>query len=356
MGEFANPQSSGTEVAAIFQSSQQVVEDRLKAAIDYADGTMNTAEAFLDSLQSAAGSFGFSITRLNSLAISPISYNFNPGDLPEAPDTGLIIPPVPTATVDDDLLTPLKSKILAKIAAGGTGLDPAVEADIFNCEYERGLLALQESNERIADDWAKRGLPLPDGVLVQALTNAEIDFRNKRLDTSRDIAVKQAELAWQQTQEIIRQATGLHLSINQTLVARFQAHLEGFKTNLSALIERVKISLQAYQTQVEGYKAKAEAQAAIANVDVRAQEASINVAVQQAQLFLKQAEINIQSFAESAKLRVAAAEGGARVAAQITAGVFSGISVQAHLGAQGSAGKTYSGQEQLSESHQYTEK
>jgi hypothetical protein len=89
-------------------------------------------------------------------------------------------------------------------------------------------------------------------------------------------------------------------------------------------------------------------------VDVKVAEATINTALSQMQLFLKQAELRIHNADCRARLRTAAAEAGGRIAAALAAGALSGVSVQAHLSAAGNATKTYSGQEQLSESYNHS--
>jgi len=61
------------------------------------------------------------------------------------------------------------------------------------------------------------------------------------------------------------------------------------------------------------YRAKADAQASIAAVDVKAAEATISTAIAQMQLFLKQAELNIKNQEVMAQLRVAAADAGGKL-------------------------------------------
>ena len=109
--------------------------------------------------------------------------------------------------------------------------------------------------------------------------------------------------------------------------------------------------MKAYEASGSVYRAKAEAQASIATVDVKAAEVSINSTISQMQLFLKQAEILIERSRAIAQLKTAAAEAGGRIAAQLAAGAMAGVSVQAHLSASGNASKTYSGQEVVSESY-----
>jgi hypothetical protein len=138
---------------------------------------------------------------------------------------------------------------------------------------------------------------------------------------------------------------------NRNLIARYSADIDGYKANLQGLIEKMNAALKAYESSGVVFRAKADAQAAIANVDVKARESAIHALIAQMNLSLREAEVNIRAHHDAAQLKVAAAEGGARVAAQLAAGIFSGVSVQAHINASAGASKNYSGAEQVTESY-----
>jgi hypothetical protein len=637
MGQFVNPQNTTTDIAGIVDTARNTVTDKFTQALQYADGAMNEASAFLNALQSAAEGFGFTITSLSGLSIAPISYEFNPGEAPVPPDAHLDLPALPTTPIldvinieaipipsfdavepivvipdapgidlpnppsdipavsDPDLpekpvltlpreptflqvtipeipqpdfpvfdlvapdeslivpenviainpgsyssalLTALQNKLLNELLNGSDGLNPAVEDSIWRREEERARLALDEAKEKIASEWSKRGFDLPDGVLAANLAQADIEYANKRLDFSRDIAIKQAELVFQNGQFIIQQILGLENTLinftnavaertfqqtkalqdaslaifqaslhkynaqleaykaraavyesriraelakgefyklmvqtaqvtadvnrayadlyrlqigavealinmyrsemeaaklqteidrtrvdafktqveayvarvnaksaefnmyghrieaekakievfgeqvraygarvdavkaaasirveeararierNKELIERYRVDLEGYKTQIQAAVEALGAKIKVYEGEGQVYKAKSDAQAAIANVDAKVQEAAIMAEINQMNLFLKQAEINIKSYEMAQQLRMEAAKGGAQVAAQLAAGIFSGVSVQAHLSASAQAGKHYSGQESVSESYPHKE-
>ena len=77
----------------------------------------------------------------------------------------------------------------------GTGLGADVEDALWNRQEERDLLDLQEAKDRVTAEWAARGFGLPDGVLTMLLMDLETKHSDARLTASREIAVKQAELA-----------------------------------------------------------------------------------------------------------------------------------------------------------------
>ena len=215
---------------------------------------------------------------------------------------------------------------------------------------------VNEAKEKIAAEWSKRCFDLPDGVLVAQLTQAEIDYRNKFLDRSRDIAIKQADLAFQNTQFIKKTILEMNQILitavtdgNKTTIAQYGADLEAYKTKVQAAISTVDMAVKAYEAAGSVYRAKAEAQTSIASVDVKAAEVAINATISQMQLFLKQAEIYIERSKAMSQIRVTAAEAGGRIAAQLAAGAMAGVSVQAHISAQTGVNKSYQGQESTQE-------
>ena len=138
---------------------------------------------------------------------------------------------------------------------------------------------------------------------------------------------------------------------NRNLVARHSAEIDGYKANLQGLVEKMNAVLKVYEASGVVFRAKADSQAAIANVDVKARESAIQALIAQMNLSLREAEVNIRAHHDAAQLKVAAAEGGARVAAQLAAGIFSGVSVQAHISASAGASKSYQGSESVGESY-----
>lgn len=88
----------------------------------------------------------------------------------------------------------LRAKLFSNIDTGGTGLSPTVEAAIFARETERGSQALQDIIDKTTSQWAKMGFSLPDGLLSSEIIALNEAYLNKRLDVSRDISIKQAEL------------------------------------------------------------------------------------------------------------------------------------------------------------------
>jgi hypothetical protein len=365
MGQFANPEVTTDDVEEIMTVAENTVVARFDQVSAYADNAMKTAMEMLGELEKAAEDFDFTVPSIGGFFPAPISLNFNIGDPPVRPDINMALPQFPEAPIlaAIGLMTNIESYLQAVLTNGAPAVNPAVEMQIWQRGQERDQLARDAARANLAAEWAKRGFDLPDGILVATLTQEEVDYRNKRLDLSRDISIKQYETAFENTKFIIGSILKMEEAIiqavsegNKSLVAQYGAEVDGFKAQVTAAVETVKAFVDRYKGEGEVYKAKAQAQAAIAEVDVKMAEAMINVAIAQLQLYLKQAELKMTGAEVEAKLRVSAAEAGGRIAAALASGAFSGISVQAHLSASGSTQKNYTGSEQLSETHYFTEK
>lgn len=180
----------------------------------------------------------------------------------------------------DSLVQGLRSKLVSFITNGGTYLNPQVEADIWQRDLERIQQNLQDAIDKATAQWAKMGFDIPDGFLNSMLSPINLEYYNKLSDRSREIAVKQAELEQAGTFKVMEIATSLEnilitshhtyanrvyeaskstaevtIKIFETRIARYNALLEGFKTDLvqwKTQIEVVLAQAQVYKTQMEG--------------------------------------------------------------------------------------------------------
>lgn len=169
------------------------------------------------------------------------------------------------------LVDNLKSKLNSNITVGGTGLSPTVEANIYARDQERANLELQATRDKIANEWAKRGFNLPDGVLSSQLLAVDLDFLNKRLDVSRDIAIKQAELEQANIFKSIDSAIAIEGQLISFANSMAQRAVDVSKATADALIAVFNADVQRYTVGLEAYKA----QATVFESKVRAQLAEV---------------------------------------------------------------------------------
>ncbi|OPY77793.1 MAG: hypothetical protein A4E65_02587 [Syntrophorhabdus sp. PtaU1.Bin153] len=123
--------------------------------------------------------------------------------------------------------------------------------------------------DKVAETWAAKGFSLPDGCLAEQLTTLHTEYMNKRLDRSRDIAIKQAELEQANILKALEEAGKLEHTLMAFATDGFnrafecskavaQASIDVFKSEL----EKYNIGVQAYRTQCEAYRNIIEAEIA----------------------------------------------------------------------------------------------
>lgn len=243
---------------------------------------------------------------------------------------------VPAITINDggnayssSLLESIKTKLRNNIELGGTGLSADVEDDIWERDSERELEALDEAIDKFTDEWTKRGFSLPDGVLVENIRAMNTEYMNKRLDRSRDIAIKQEELEqanmkysleygiqvenmlldWtnkvcQRVFEHSKAVADAAIEVFKAQVLKYQAGLEAYKAD----VEVFKGKIQAEIAKAELYKAQIEG--VVAQISVYESKAKIYIAQLQGiqsmvEVYVQQVKA-MQALIESNKVRIEA--------------------------------------------------
>jgi len=227
---------------SLFETAPALVTEKFEIAQEYAQNAYRMAMEAIRSLIDIAGELELINT---NITIDEIGV-FTPGSLtaipPTKPDFSMEFPnapseptnlidvvfgqlpkfPDPPATggigagdnsYTSSLISALQSKLLADLQDGGNGIDPDIETALFQRESERAFQVHNDAKDRIASEWSKRGFSIPSGALAAMLMEEEINFTNKRLDISRDIAIKSFELAQANTHFAIQQAIGLESAL-----------------------------------------------------------------------------------------------------------------------------------------------
>jgi len=183
------------------------------------------------------------------------------------------------------LLTAIKATLLTRIA-GGTGLDPTVEAAIWSRARDRETQLALSNEAEIARTSDALGFHLPAGVLAAQLREAQQEYYDKLSTLSRDVAIKQADLEQANLKDTI--AAGMELegklidysfrleqltfesakTTAENAIASYNAQVENYKALLSgfqtyavayrAIIDGELAKVEAYKAQIEGERAKAD--------------------------------------------------------------------------------------------------
>lgn len=284
------------------------------------------------------------------------------------------------------LITALKSKLLNDLVTGSTGISADIESAIWYRENERMLLAHNEALDRISAEWSKRGFPLPSGVLTAMINEEEINYTNKRLDMSRDVAIKSFELALQNSHFVIQQSIAIETQlINfanavaqrvyevskatvESQISAFNAKVNKVDKQAQVIIEKAKAKIEynlglikIYVEKVNAYAARMNAESQRVNAVARGYEAitsvfnsevnfeakkselTLNVvraridqAVANASILIKDKEVEMKNYELVNSLKEKAEEAIGAIVAQLTAGALASIHASANIGASDS--------------------
>ncbi len=266
--------------------------------------------------------------------------------LKEIPTLTLVAPTPYTHSVGAEytstLLTTVKA-LLNTRAAGGTGLDPTVEAAIFGRGQDRETLTLQANIDEVERTSEALGWTLPADVLAGGVRKAQENYYAKLGDLSRDVTIKQADLEQANLKDTI--SYGIQLEgqlvtysyqlerlafensskVADNAISVHNAQLEKFKTTLEAyniakgvyaeIIRGQQMYVDVFRAEIAAEQAKADANKTLieqykAQIDaglsiVRIFEAKMNAAKTRMEL----EQIKVQASAERIKGFVAKING-----------------------------------------------
>lgn len=174
---------------------------------------------------------------------------------------------------DDPLIQASILRLKNNIEHGGTGLSADVESAIWDRDLERNEQALRDATDKIAVMWAKKGFSLPDGLLANSLSDIQKEYLNKRLDRSREIAVKQAELEQTNIFKSLDLAINLAFKLVDANTRYAELVFKGQEATAKFANEYVSLQIQTYQSLLEAYKATAQ----VHETMVRAQIAKVEL-------------------------------------------------------------------------------
>ncbi len=313
---------------SIFQTATQIVDEKFEDGRGYALAAFNNAYATITELRNLA----------SSLELIDSSLIFTDIEVPDAgsftttaPAVPAIVWNLPSLTNVDEIRSVVLTKLLSDIQSSSPAISPTVETAIFDRETERAVILHQATLDAIADEWSKRGFTLPNAFLLAVLSQAEIDYTNKRLDISRDIAIKNFELT----------DTNMKFAIQQG-ISFVASQIEVYKAEISAEISRIDGLIRTYLGQMQGYQTQAQVFAALADIDLKAFDSELRQELGHAELIIKNTDIAMRNYEQVNALRIECVRTIGGVNAQMVAGSLSGVSASANISASNTADYNYS--------------
>lgn len=207
-----------------------------------------------------------------------------PADLVLASPTPFA-PPTEQA-YDSPFMGAIQAELTRRLVAGGTGIRPEVEAQIWARARSREAAVSAANVAEVMRNAETSGFSLPSGAMAAQLREAQKTALGKYAELSTDIAIKQAELEQTNVRHAIEQGVQLEsrlidytnammgrafdaakylaenaVQVYNSLVAQYRANLEKFSAAVTvyrALIDAERAKVDAYSAEVGGERAKVE--------------------------------------------------------------------------------------------------
>jgi hypothetical protein len=189
------------------------------------------------------------------------------------------------------LLTSLRTILQTWVSGTNTGLDPTVEAALFERERQRETVITNRKIESVVRDFARSGFTRPPGAMAIEIGDALQEQQSTLVGKSREIMIAQANLeqtnrrfameqAWKLEEGFIQYqgmiaaraleaakfAQQVAIDIFREVVARYGHDVEAYNAQVQAFRE----TLQAELAKLEVYKSEIEAQRLIGTINEQA--------------------------------------------------------------------------------------
>jgi hypothetical protein len=227
----------------------------------------------------------------------------------------------PGADYTSNLLTGVRGFLQNIIDTGATGLNPNVEQAIWDRGREREAIS-RGGALRDLDKMEEQGFALPPGTYVDARLRITTESEAQERGFSREVMIKQAELAYAAGKDYLAQAVVLESKSMDIANDVEQRLFESTKYATEAGIQIYNARVQAYSAYLDAYKTKIQIYVA----QVQAETARVEAFKAQVQAELAKAQIN-QSLVEQYKAQIEAALS----AVEIYKARIQGISIKAEI-------------------------
>lgn len=236
------------------------------------------------------------------------------------------------------LLSQLKDKLITVLTGGGSGLGSATEDAMWQRETERNKQALQDTKDRIASDWAERGLSLPGGGLFNAFAQVDIEHLNKMNDKARTIAEETRKIEIENVRLAMQEAKNIEAILMDYAGKYWDRKLQAAKAILeeatvifNASIEVIKTKASVYGQEVSAYAAKVQALTSKAQLTISGIKGNMDYAVAKVNAQIEVLKASIEEAKGIYTLSVESTKGQAAIAAQLAASALSAVSASAQI-------------------------
>ena len=189
---------------------------------------------------------------------------------------------IPLSSTLYDLLV---ARITADLTTGATGLDAAVEEEIFDRALTRQAIEDDKAQEEIEEYFSSRGFDLPTGAFAARLAEHLNERQRKTADLNTTIMKEQADLAQKNSQFIIEQAAGLEKMLRDSRDAESNRKLDKEKSQVQFILQKFAEQVRAYLGEMEATKIYIEAQVSALQGAVEYNKGLVQVYAAQADVY-----------------------------------------------------------------------
>ena len=155
-----------------------------------------------------------------------------------------------TSNIADDV----RVKLHTDITEGGTGLDADVEEAIFDRASDRLEYELTKDYDAELNNFETWGFELPDGFLAANLREVLGEGTRRRAELNKDVLVKQAELAQNNTQFALTSGLTHEAQNTDFFIKQVSFAFQAAKATWDAALELFRGKVDEFNTRMNGYK------------------------------------------------------------------------------------------------------
>jgi hypothetical protein len=160
----------------------------------------------------------------------------------------------------EEVYAVISSYLISALGDGITGLDPAVEQEIFDRARARLLTEHDKQQRQLEEYFSVNGFPMPTGAMAGRLQELSSTQSLEIADLNGKVMVEQAELAQKNTQFVITVMKDIDSVLRDFTVKRNMTTLDFAKSRASSAVSLYAEQVKAVLTTLEAEKLLVEVQ------------------------------------------------------------------------------------------------
>jgi hypothetical protein len=225
-----------------------------------------------------------------------------------------------TYFANDAYLTDAEDWLHQALAVGGTGINPTVEAQLWERVRSKALTDAARAQDELSVTWAARRFPVPPGAYMNAGLVLARDSMDATAEAARSQAIESFKVEVENTRIAIERAIALRGVAMQTASEYVRTLATGPQVAASAAGTIIDAEARFASTMTDYYRAQLTA------VDI-----PVRIATTNSTLKVQTNEANLRTAMETLSARVSAVISQAQMLASQAAAAFNSIHTQASI-------------------------